>query len=76
MSELWDELEYRALFEAFPPRGNRPSGEGLTTLERRLNHSRGGIIAQWEDGNAYCTGAPTVASDALQSWLDRTGTCR
>jgi hypothetical protein len=53
MWEPWDELEYRELFSAFPIQGTAPSGEGLAQIERRLNHSRGGIVAQWKDAKDY-----------------------
>jgi hypothetical protein len=76
MGEFWDELEYRELFDAFPLSGPSPSGEGLDRLVRRLNHSRGGIVAQWDDARTYCSGRATAASDGLQAYLDRLGECR
>jgi len=77
LGEPWDELEYRELFEAFPVSGQRPFGEGLNHLTRRLNHSKGGIVAQWEDARGYCGGSnATAASDGLKAYLDRLGLCR
>ena len=77
VAEPWDELEYRELFEAFPLSGREPAGEALDRLTRRLNHSSGGIRAQWQDARSYCNGANrTAASEGLQSYLDRMGLCR
>jgi hypothetical protein len=76
MPEIWGELEYRELFEAFPLSGDSPRGDGLQRLTRRLNHSAGGIVSQWDDARSFCRGSATAASDALQSYLDRLGLCR
>jgi hypothetical protein len=74
--EPWDELEYRELFDRFPVRGDRPAGDALRALSRRLDRSEAAVIAQWDDAATYCRGSATVASDGLQSYLDRIGLCR
>ena len=75
MGEWWDELEYRLLFESCPVSGPAPSGAALDELARRLNHSRGGIVAQWEDARQYCRGHATAASDGLKAYVDRMRLC-
>ena len=75
--EPWEELEYRELFERFPPSGVRPTAADAELIARRLGRTVGAIEAQWEDAHTYCSGSESsVASDQLKSWLDRGGWCR
>jgi hypothetical protein len=70
MSEPWDDLQYRELFRAFPLTGGRPKGEPAAQLARRLGRTVEALVAQWEDGLAYCQERSAYAtSDALASYL-------
>lgn len=73
----WTEAEYAILFGRFPPRGSRPSRTDCAELGNVLNRSADAIDWQWTDGASYCGGrSASTTSDALKSWLDRTGACR
>ncbi len=77
VSEPWDDLEYRELFRAFPLTGRAPSGDAAAALARRLGRSTGAIVAQWDDGLAYCRKMESYAtSEALASYLASEGLCR
>ncbi|MBA2382262.1 MAG: hypothetical protein H0V73_09150 [Chloroflexi bacterium] len=72
----WTEAEYATLFGRFPPKGERPSDDQITALAAELGRSFDAIGWQWQDGERYCSGASaSTTSDALKSWLDRTGAC-
>ena len=75
--EPWEELEYRELLDRFPLTGRSPSGPDAVALARRIERTVGALEAQWSDARTYCLGRDsTVASEQLQSYLDRNGLCR
>lgn len=72
----WTEADYAELFGRFPPSGLRPTYEEVTAFAAEAGRTHDAIAWQWQDGERYCAGASaSTTSEALKSWLDRTGAC-